>query len=121
MSFQERNAPLGQLSSDNSDRNVDGDADLVRQLQQQASILQTHAMYFLGAQSQKPPESLTNLLNEVLASGNLTGTLLTARRRKEILADEDGRKVRHLAPLVLCSVILTFDFSLAFIHAQSRE
>jgi hypothetical protein len=58
---------------------------------------QTHMLYFFNSNTAHPPESLTILLEDILKVGESKGKKISDRRaRKEVLHDEDGRKVRSI-------------------------
>jgi len=55
---------------------------------------QTHMLYFFNSNTAHPPESLTVLLEDILKVGESKGKKISDRRaRKEVLHDEDGRKL----------------------------
>lgn len=71
-------------------------SELPSELLQHMMTLQAHTLYFLGDHTQRPPDSLIRLLNDVSGAARDHGIFLDSRAKKEVLADDRGRKVRVL-------------------------
>jgi hypothetical protein len=79
-----------------------------------AQEFQTHMLYFFNSNNAIPPASLTSLLDDIMKVGEEKGKWKAdSKARKEVLHDQDGRKV-CLEPSPFRKSLISLLFKLLF-------